>query len=169
MVVILTSGRVGTYGWLHKTPCHSSMKMSCLRRPHPDSRPSASCTIAAGLAPWSPWCEVLPVYVTAISFLLWLHTFPSMIFIHTQESHIPRLKEGFYWKVQHIVNLVDKQHFWKWKYFQFHSSQSITIIQKYPWAYILVVNDTLATEQIKFMGCWNISQHNSHSLFGAGI
>lgn len=35
--------------------------------------------------------------------------------------------------------------------------------------HILVVNDTQATEQIKFMGCWNISQHNSHSLFGAGI
>lgn len=124
MVVILTSGRVGTYGWLHKTPCHSSMKMSCLRRPHPDSRPSASCTIAAGLAPWSPWCEVLPVYVTAISFLLWLHTFPSMIFIHTQESHIPRLKDGFHWKIQHIVNLIYKQHFWKWKCFQFHFCSS---------------------------------------------
>lgn len=50
--------------------------------------------------------------------------FLQLIFIHTQESHIPRLKDGFHWKVQHIVNLIYKQHFWKWKCFQFHLCSS---------------------------------------------
>lgn len=50
--------------------------------------------------------------------------FLQLIFIHTQESHIPRLKDGFHWKVQHIVNLIYKQHFWKWKCFQFHFCSS---------------------------------------------
>lgn len=111
--------------------------------------------------------QLSPSFCGYTLFLQW--------YSYTLKSHTyPGLKKGFTGKSSTLLTLSINSTSENESAFNsisavHTSSQSITIIQKYPWAYILVVNDTLATEQIKFMGCWNISQHNSHSLCGAGI
>lgn len=58
--------------------------------------------------------QLSPSFCGYTLFLQWYsHT-------HTQSHTYPVLKKGFYWKVQHVVNPVYIQHFWKWKYFQSH-------------------------------------------------